>query len=97
MIKIVLPPDLEQAVTHQAQQQGTSPELYLLNDLRQRYLAEEPPASPPQAGQTMAEYLGNLVGCIDSREVFPEGSHMSEDSGRKFADLMVEKRRQGKL
>ena len=34
MINIVLPPDLEQAVTHQAQQQGTSPELYLLNDLR---------------------------------------------------------------
>ncbi len=97
MIKIILPPDLEQAVTHQAQQQGTSPELYLLNDLRHRYLAQESPASPPQEVQDMAEYLGDFVGCIDSRDVFPEGSHLSEDSGRKFAELMVEKRRQGKL
>ncbi len=97
MINIILPPDLEQAVTHQAQRQGTSPELYLLNDLRQRYLAQESPAPPSQEAQSMAEYLGDFVGCIDSREVFPEGSHLSEDSGRKFAELLAEKRRQRKL
>ena len=44
----------------------------------------------------MAEYLGDLVGCIDSRDVFPEGSHLSEETG-KFAELMAEKRRQGRL
>jgi hypothetical protein len=97
MLTITLPPELEQAIEERAQEQGTTPELLVLGDLRERYLPERQPEPPVVEGQTMADFLKDFIGCIDSSEAYPEGSRLSEDTGRKFAALMVEKRRQGKL
>ena len=97
MVTITLPPELEKTVTERAQRNGTTPELFLLDDLRQRYLPPKQPEPPVVEGQTMADFLKDYIGCIDSSETYPEGSHLSEDTGRKFAQLMVEKRKQGNL
>ena len=53
---------------------------------------------PPKEGEkTLADYLKDHIGVIDSGEHVPGGAHMSEDTGKKFAEGMVEKRRRGRL
>ena len=101
MITITLPPELESIVTERAQHQGTTPELFLLDDLLQRYaptpLPEPNAETKPVEGETMADFLKEFIGCVDSSEKYPEGSHLSENTGRKFKELMLEKHRKGKL
>ena len=93
MVTITLPPELEQTVTERALQQGTTPELLVLNELRQIFT----PVPPLAAGQSMADYLKEFIGCIDSSETYPEGSRLSENTGRKFGELLQKKKREGKL
>ena len=94
MITITLPRELEKLVTEQALQQGTTPELLILEELRQHF-APSVAASPEHA--SLADYLGDFVGCIHSSEVIPGGAQMSTDSSKKFAEGMVKKRRDGRL
>lgn len=96
MVTITLEPVLEQIVTEQARQQGTTPELLIQNVIRQKYLPALDLESPSN-GQNMADFLKDYIGCIDSSEIYPEGSYLSEDTGRKFSELLLEKRKQGKL
>ncbi len=94
MVTITLPPELEHTVAERAQQLGTTPQLLVLDELR-RCFSPAPPA-PSEEG-TLADYLGEFIGCIHSSEVVPGGAQMSRDSGKKFAAGMAEKRRAGKL
>jgi len=97
MITITLPPELEQAVCERAQQQGTTPELYLLADLRDRYLLEVPHAIETEIdqseGETMADFFAGYAGTVNSREIIPGGVHLSKDTGRRFTELMLKKYR----
>ncbi len=98
MVTITLPPDLEQIVIKRAKQQGTTPELLLLDDLRDRYLQETTPSfTEPGEGETMADFFVGYAGTVNSREITPEGSHLSENTGKKFKELMLQKYRTGKL
>ena len=92
MVTITLPPELEKNITERANRQGTTPELLTLDSLNQMYI---PPAflSPIEAEETLADYWADYIGTIDSREIYPEGSQLSENTGRKFAELMMEKYR----
>jgi len=94
MVTITLPPELEQTVTERAQQQGTTPQLLVLDELRLRF---SPPPRPAAEGETLADFLGDFIGCIHSGEMVPGGAQMSTDSGKKFAAGMVKKRQEGKL
>jgi hypothetical protein len=94
MITITLPPELEQTVSEKAQQQGTTPELLVLDELRLRFSSDRPPVV--QEGN-LADFLGEFIGCIHSSEVVPGGAQMSTDCGKKFAAGMAKKRREGKL
>lgn len=94
MVTIILPPELEQTVIEKARQQGTSPELLILDELRQRFSPALP--SPPAEG-TLVDFSGEFIGCIHSSEVVPGGAQMATDSGKKFAAGMVKKRWENKL
>jgi hypothetical protein len=94
MITITLPPELEKTVNEKAQQQGTTPELLVLDELRLRFSPIRPSASPEG---TLADFLGEFIGSIHSSDVIPGGAQMSTESGKKFAAGMVKKRREGKL
>ena len=94
MVTITLPPELEQTVTELAKQQGTTPQLLVLDELRLRFA---PPPLSVVEGESLADFLGDFIGCIHSGEVVPGGAQMSTDSGKKFAAGMVGKRREGKL
>jgi len=95
MVTITLPPELEQVITEQAQRQGTTPELLALDKLRASFLPTAP-GEPLPEGATMADYLADFIGCIDSRKIVPGGANLSIDSGKKFTELLLERHRKGK-
>ena len=95
MVSITLPQELEQIVARRAAEQRTTPELLLLDDLNRLYA---PPADAPRAeGQTLAEYWADYIGSIDSGETGSGDGALSENTGRQFAELMVQKYRKGSL
>ena len=48
-------------------------------------------------GTTLADSLAGYIGAVNTRDKYPDGSTLSEKTGRKFAELMMEKWKQGKL
>ena len=44
-----------------------------------------------------ADALADYIGAINTSERYSQGSTLSENTGRSFAQLMAEKRKQGKL
>ena len=100
MITITLPPELERIISQRAHQQGTTPELWTLDKLRQSIEAELPDESTTTAdseGDSMLDFFSGYVGVLHSSEKASGGARMSEDTGRKFAEGMLKKREQGKL
>lgn len=96
MVTITLTPELERVVAERAQQQGTTPELVALDKLNEQFLPDLPSA-PIEGEGTMADFLADFIGCIDTREVVPGGARMSENIGEKFAEGMAQKRLEGRL
>jgi len=96
MVTITLTPELEQAVNERARQQGTTPELLIQNDLRQKYLPAESAAMSSE-GETMAEFFAGYIGSVNSSDLAPEGSDLSEDTGRKFKELLLKRQAESKL
>ncbi len=96
MATITLPPDLERAITEQAERQGTTLELLALDRLNATFLPAHA-TEVTSGGETMAEFLKDFIGCIDSREVIPGGANMSEFTGRKFGEILKKKHQAGKL
>jgi hypothetical protein len=95
MVTITLTPELEEIVTERAQQQGTTPELIALDGLRGWFAPSE--LSQSIEGETMADFLGDFIGCFNSSEFVPGGANLSENPGQKFKELMLKKYREGKL
>jgi hypothetical protein len=71
-----------------AAQKGTTAELLKLDVLQGRFLK---PSSTKQMaeGATLADALADYIGVVDTRDKYPEGSTLSENTGRKFAQGMV--------
>ncbi len=80
MVTITLPPELEQLVTEQAQQKGTTPELLTLDKLRELLLPATPPP-PPAEGLTMADFFDGYAGGLHSSEFVPGGAHLPKTPG----------------
>ena len=100
MITITLPQELEQEVRKLAHRQGTTPELWTLDKLRQSLRSEligEPAPEDASPDGTMLDFFAEFIGVIHSSEFVPGGAQMSLDTGRKFADGMLKKRQAGKL
>ena len=91
---ITLPPELEQAVAERANEQGTTPQLLALDELRRSF---PPKSSFPAEEGSLADFLGEFIGCLHSGEQVPGGAQMSTDSGKKFAAILSKKRQEGKL
>ena len=96
MVTITLPAELEKAVLEEAAKKGTTVELLTLDVLQGRFLKPTAPKQAPK-GATLADALADYIGAVDTRGKYPEGSTLSENTGRKFAQGMVEKRKRGKL
>jgi hypothetical protein len=92
---ITLTPEIERALTARANQQGTTPELLALHDLRELYADAAVP--DPFEGKSLADVLAGHIGTIRSSEhTGIEVSHLSTDK-ESFTEYLVEKRKQGRL
>jgi len=94
MVTIILPPELEEVVSIQAAQQGTTPELFALAKLRGAVMPPPPQADAPGS---MADFLADFIGSVNSSEAVSGASDLSKNTGRKFKELMAKKHRDGKL
>ena len=63
----------------------------------EKHGASDQPNKGEGLGLTLADFLHGYVGVIDSSEYIEGGAQLSQDTGKKFAQLMVEKREKGKL
>jgi hypothetical protein len=72
---------------------GTTPEIVALDTLNREFI---PAAQPAPTGGTLADFLGDFIGCLDSGEIVPGGANMSENIGETFAEGMAEKRGAGR-
>ncbi len=96
MTTITLPPEIEETVAQQARRQGTTTELLALDVLRRSF---PPTDETPEGriGTSLFDLLKDHIGVIHSSEHVSGGAQMATDSGRKFAEGMARKRREGKL
>ena len=91
---ITLTPDIERALTAEAQKRGRTPEQLAIESLRERFIAPESDVSLAGAQDTLADFLRGDIGVLHSSEHVPGGARLSEDSGRKFAAGLVAQRHQ---
>lgn len=85
MVTIALPADIERPLSEEARQRGMTPEDLALEALRARF-------SPVPGTGTLLDLLGDYIGAVEG-----SGENVSEDTGKKFAQGLEEKRRQGHL
>ena len=93
-LTLTLTPDIEQALTEQARDCGTTPEILALEVLRERFVAWRAQEAPEDSSRSLADFLDGHIGVLKSSEHVPGGARMSEDGGRKFAEALLEKRLQ---
>lgn len=82
-MEITLTPEIEGALVEQADQQGTTPEHFALETLRERFVKPVEQELPGGA-ETLADLLDGYVGVLHSAERVPGGAQMSEDTGRNI-------------
>ncbi|MEM7354221.1 MAG: hypothetical protein AAF657_25680 [Acidobacteriota bacterium] len=96
-VTLTLTPDIEQALTAEASDQGTTPELLALESLRRRFVGRRREKRAEGAASSLADLIGDQVGVLSSTEQVPGGARMSENSGADFAAALIEKRRRKQL
>ena len=92
-MRIMLTPDMERMLTEQARKLGITPEQLVVDSLKERFASASASAVSETQG-TLADFLHEHIGVLDSREYIPSGACMSEDSGKKFATGLLKQHRQ---
>jgi hypothetical protein len=93
---INLRPELANAVEAEADRRGTTAEVVAIQCLEERF-APRAAAQDNGGSATMADYLAEFIGVIDTSQLVPGGARLSEKNGSDFANLMRAKKTQGKL
>lgn len=95
-MQINLPPDIEDVLIKRAGKTGTTPEILILDVLRE-HLSELQESAEPESSSdiTLAEFLGDQIGSLSTSEYVPGGANLSENSGKRFAAALLKKHRQG--
>ena len=88
MTTITIPPELEAPLAEAAKRQGTSPELLAVESLRRMYAPGSSSAAPLNGG-TLADFLQGYIGTVEGTS-----EPVSEDTGRRFREMLVEQRQQ---
>ena len=98
-MNIALTPELEQALTEKAEQQGTTPELMALHALEMLYPASSAASGKLNEadGEILADFLANRTGRTDSRKRNGGKTSQLSTDEQSFSEHLEEKRRQGHL
>ncbi len=93
---ITLTGEIEKGLVQHAEKIGTSAEALAIETLRREFAAPNV-VENLATEENLVDFLGDFVGGISSDEYLPGGAQISHDAGKKFAEAMSEKRRQGHL
>lgn len=96
-MNIALTPDIEKALRKQAIKQGTSPEVLVLQALRELFISSVATETAADKNGTLFDYLSDHIGVLSSGEYITGGARMSVNCGKKFATGLLKKRQEGKL
>ncbi|HEX2077128.1 MAG TPA: hypothetical protein VHG08_05450 [Longimicrobium sp.] len=109
-MEIKLPPDLEAELEEEARLSGYSVEKLIIICVAEHFAkvrrVSAPSVPPPHYKPedfppgSMGEFLAPFIGVIDSSELGPEAQKwlpLSENTGEKFTEILLEKQRQGRL
>ena len=90
MTTIEIPSDVAGPLAEAARQRNTTPEELAVASLRGLFA----PRLPTELGgaKNLHEFMKGYIGTVDGPEM-----NLSDDTGKKFTDLLIEKREQGKL
>lgn len=93
---------IERQLKEKANQLGKSPEALALKTLRKEFAVLEEQSHeavfPSRSkAKTLADLLGDYIGAVDSGEYVEGGAQMSKDTGKKFAEGMLKKYKEGRL
>jgi len=94
-MQLTLTPDIENALKEQASKVGITPQQLALESLRRLFVLGNTDAE--ENSPTLADFLDGYIGVIHSSEFIEGGAQLSEDTGKKFAELMMQKRKQDRL
>lgn len=96
-MNITLTPEIEQVLIRVARKQGATVESIVLKTLRECFFQKERKKQEGSGMNSLADMLKGDIGTIDSGEIVPGGAQMSTNTGKRFADILAAKRRQGKI
>jgi hypothetical protein len=88
MVTITLPSELERAVAEEAAQKGTTAQRLTLDVLQERFLNPSSQRQLPD-GTTLDDALAGCIEAINTRDKDADGSTLSENTGRKFAQVVL--------
>lgn len=92
---IELTPQLEQALESEASRRGTTPQALAVQLIESQLPAAKP--SPPAGAKTMYDVLKPHLDSLPPPSPDRPSSFRAEDSGRAFTDILLERRREGRL
>lgn len=95
MLTISLPRDLVTTLERHAEQQGTTIELLVVENLRRQF--DPPPITEEPAEGSLYDFLRDSIGVLHSSDYVEGGARLSENTGKRFAELMIEKRAKEQL
>jgi len=84
-MNITLSPEIERALEEQAREQGTTPEQLALESLHRQFVAPTESKPGPTFEGSLADFLGDLIGSLNSSEHVPGGAQMSTANPRGAA------------
>ena len=93
---IALTPEIENALTTEAERQGTTPELLALNVLRERFVSPHENGANERTAGNLAEFLAGHIGVLSSGDYVAGGANMSTDCGKNFPAGLSSSRENGK-
>ncbi len=96
-MEIILTPEIEKGLVEQAEQMGISPQALALESLRRQFAVTSHTDSTPATAWSLADFLGDAIGIVDSGDLIPGGGGMSVSADDLFTQGLVEKREKGRL
>ena len=95
-LEIRLAPEEQRLLERAARAQGTTPEL-LAADFVRECLPSTDAAVEASGPRSVADWLGDSIGVLDSGEIVPGGARLSERISERFAADLQRKRENGHL
>ncbi|MBV9108783.1 MAG: hypothetical protein JO306_05220 [Gemmatimonadetes bacterium] len=87
--------ELEQRIVEAAEAAGTTPDDFLKTRLSE--LSPPPETVGEDDSLSLADLLGDAIGMLDSREFGKGGSNASQESERRFKEILLARKREGHL